>query len=122
MTRVTGIPFNNFRLANNDYKAIWRDVKNFVGNSTNPLLFAKGKTVDVYCLNWIAQKAAEPNSFVIREIEDFIELVYVLQPQGSDQNNNNERVPLDDFKPDITRYLQSMANHYEEKCDYHEVQ
>jgi hypothetical protein len=52
---IHGIPFKDFSLSEKNYHKLWQEIKEFVGE--NQILFAKGKTVEIYCLKWLAEKA-----------------------------------------------------------------
>jgi hypothetical protein len=76
---IHGIPFKNFDLADKDYAAIWNNIHEFLLGNMNTidsmcieshilrysiddkkelstLLFAKGIALEVYSLNWLANK------------------------------------------------------------------
>jgi len=70
---IHGIDSSWYEPQHGKHGTIWKSLCDFVGQK---ILLARGITMEVGCLNWLASKTGKTNSFQIIEVEDVLEYIH----------------------------------------------
>jgi hypothetical protein len=85
-TRFLGIPVRNFALGEKNASLIWRQLHAYLQGEAGPqvkvYLFAKGPSLENRVLDLIAARSKHrpKNTFVVREAEELLQVLYALSP------------------------------------------
>eukprot|EP01130_Rhizamoeba_saxonica_P013089 TRINITY_DN554_c0_g3_i6.p1 TRINITY_DN554_c0_g3~~TRINITY_DN554_c0_g3_i6.p1 ORF type:complete len:353 (+),score=73.78 TRINITY_DN554_c0_g3_i6:92-1150(+) len=83
---IHGIEVNHMDEEYEQHDRIWDEVQSFLfSESTEPVIFAKGPTMEIDCVQWLAKKAGRDCPQEIFDIKEIEHLLYFLASKTKDK-------------------------------------